>query len=159
MFKSTREFIDYLNLLSEFSDLLEKTETHNKQQVSDKSKDNDSNCEPKENNKEEYKTPECVLASTNFDAPSEKIRTADDFTRISQFIEKDNLDETYYVRKAVNGARISEETAVVFDNTDADGITTPGLTDYDLALILLYRNRNNKDRYDTLINFLKTFND
>lgn len=159
MFKSTKEFIDYLNLLSEFSDLLEKTEMHNKQQANDKSKDNDSNCESKKNNKEEYETPECVSASTNFDTPSEKIRTADDYTRISQFIEKDNLDETYYVRKAVNGARISEETAVVFDNTDVDGITTPGLTDYDLALILLYRNRNNKDRYDTLINFLKTFND
>lgn len=74
---------------------------------------------------------------------------------ITKYVYKDPDEETYYVRESANGARISRETPIIFDFVAKDGIVNPGVTDADLAFILLYRNRDNKVRYNALMDFIK----
>lgn len=74
---------------------------------------------------------------------------------ITNYVYKDPYEETYYVSESANGARIARETPIMFDFVAKDGIVNPGVTDVDLAFILLYRNRNNKVRYNALMDFIR----
>lgn len=101
--------------------------------------------------KAKYETPKCTAPKCEMPvAPN----PYDQF-QITQNIYKDPDEETYYVRESANGARLSTERPIVFDYKAADGIVNPGFTDADLAFILLYRNRNDKVKYNALMDFIK----
>lgn len=101
--------------------------------------------------KVKYETPKCESVKQEMPiAPN----PYDQF-QITQNIYKDPDEETYYVRESANGARLSTERPIVFDYKAADGIVNPGFTDADLAFILLYRNRNDKVKYNAIMDFIK----
>ena len=111
--------------------------------------------------KTKYDAPKCEVKDGCTDDSDYSKRTVaepdSESITITPNVYKDPDEETYYVRESANGSRLSTERPVVFDFKGEDGITNPGFTDVDLAYILLYRNRDNKVRYNALVDFLKSF--
>lgn len=102
-------------------------------------------CEVKQEKKPEIVNDKTTEPTTNCEAID-----------ITQNVYKDPDEETYFVRESAGGRRLSREVPIVFDFTADDGVVNPGVTDADLAFILLYRNRNNKVRYNAILDFIKS---
>lgn len=92
----------------------------------------------------------CPTEPKNEDSEDDEFGPGERFTELTKNISKDDFDETYIIRDSVNGNRIVSETEISFDYTAEDGITTPGITDEDLLLILMYRHRKNGKVFELL---------
>lgn len=132
-------YVPYADLIAQPSTEDSKVDVKNTESVTETLEPSDDKMDPEEEEDDSEETY----------GPGEK------FFEVTKNISKDEFDETYIVRESANGFRLTTETEIIFDYTGEDGITTPGVTDGDLAMILLYRNRNNKERYDAILNFLK----
>lgn len=64
-------------------------------------------------------------------------------------------EDSYLLTNKVNGIKISENTKIVFGHED-NGFVVPGITEDQILCMLLYRNRNKKERYDLIKQLLNT---
>lgn len=64
-------------------------------------------------------------------------------------------ENSYLLSKKVNGTKTSENEEIIFDHTE-NGVVVPGITEEQILCMLLYRNRNNKNRYDLIKQLLNT---
>lgn len=71
-------------------------------------------------------------------------------------VVKDPYNEIYYLDQFVNNDKVLIPEVELRFTESVDGYVAPGLTDAQLAFVLLYRNRDNKERYDALMQFIKT---
>ena len=64
-------------------------------------------------------------------------------------------EDSYLLSKKVNGTKTSENEEIIFDHAEND-VVVPGITEEQILCMLLYRNRNNKNRYDLIKQLLNT---
>lgn len=78
-----------------------------------------------------------------------------EFVSITKDITKDPTEERYYIREKANKQPLTIERTIVFDSKDENGNINPGISDQDLAFILLYRNKDDKSKYNAIMEVIK----
>lgn len=101
---------------------------------------------PKEESKPEEPRPEEPA-----DTPEDEV----DCIKITDDVYRDVNSERYYVREKANKQPLTLERVILFDSANENGEINPGVSDRDLAFILLYRNRDNARKYNAIMEFLK----
>jgi len=81
----------------------------------------------------------------------------DDVVRICDGVVKDPFNELYYLDQFAGTTKLLVPEVELRFTEGVENYMAPGITDIQLAFILLYRNRDNKERYDALMQFIKTF--
>jgi hypothetical protein len=131
--KEIKSFQDLVNLFDELYS------TCTKEEVKEEIK---KDCSSKECGHKEYKE-EC-----KHDTSALNVELSKDVFMVDK--------DSYLLRNKVNGTSIAENTEVIFDHSSED-IVVPGITESQLLYVLLYRNKDNKKRYELVKQLLNTY--
>jgi len=106
----------------------------NKAEVNNKDK-KDEKCEAKE--------------GTPLQKQTEEFDLTDDIYVI-------NEDEFLLAKSVFGDVKVADDLELIFSHSNKDGRFIPGVTEEQLLLVLLYKNRNNKERYEQIKKLLNS---
>ena len=96
----------------------------------------------------------CKVENTCPQAPAEE-PDEDEPIRITKDVYRDPFEERYYIREKAGNQPLTLERVISFDTRNEDDTISPGVSDLDLAFILLYRNRDDIRKYNAIMDFIK----
>lgn len=67
-----------------------------------------------------------------------------------------NEDEFLLAKSVFGDVKVADDLELIFSHTNKDDRFVPGVTEEQLLLVLLYKNRNNKERYEQIKKLLNS---